>query len=436
MSKPLKTKFLRSNSVKQENLNVDKESGLIKNIAIITEGPALGHGFHIDREFVEETVRQGNAKPKGLKSRFGHPNMSSTALGTFLGRLKNFKLDKNKEGLAVARADLQLSDAADPDKKNHVLEMADKEPDMFGASISFKIGDIFRKDEKGKKISIANDKFRDTPGPDFIELEELRAGDLVDSPAANPEGIFEFDDNSLAAKFTNLLDENPQIIELLESTGLIEKLDDIDVYSFFERYKSNKEKGKMEGEKEKENKEAGEAKELGTAAGIDNGDSKKPESELESDDKKSEELKDSEEKSDEAWEEGHDAGIKKGIEKGKLESTDEILSLNQKIIEKDEKIAQLESEIKAGKVHQEETDLRIEELNEKLKSMTAGFNYSSENNDSGDHPFKAKFEEIKETADFAEKFDSSKEKLMIHLAKEYPALYNDWLESVKPAKKS
>jgi hypothetical protein len=50
---------------------VDFEKGIIHGIAINTEGPALGHGYSLDREFVEAVVEGTNAKKMGIKARFG-----------------------------------------------------------------------------------------------------------------------------------------------------------------------------------------------------------------------------------------------------------------------------------------------------------------------------------------------------------------------------
>jgi hypothetical protein len=83
--------------------------------------------------------------------------------------------------------------------------MAEKNPDMFGASIVFEIGEsLFVKEElEGKKV----DK-------EYFRLKDLRATDIVDEPAAT-DGLFS--ENTFPGIATQFLDENPEIMDLIFS---------------------------------------------------------------------------------------------------------------------------------------------------------------------------------------------------------------------------
>ena len=84
-------RYFNSNPIYQLSLPViDKENAVIKNVLIIQEGEARGHDLFLNQQFLDDVVKLGNDNPKGIKARFGHPNMCSTALGTFIGRYKNF----------------------------------------------------------------------------------------------------------------------------------------------------------------------------------------------------------------------------------------------------------------------------------------------------------------------------------------------------------
>lgn len=237
---------------------IDHKKSIIFGVAINTEGEAKGHGVHLDAEFVEECTRQGNEKKNGLKCRFGHPNASSTAFGTFLGRYKNFRTEYTKEGNAVSRADLHLSETAKktPNGNLHkyVLEMADKEPDMFGTSIVFSRGKYYKKTSKGKKAfynsawtrsglsiwytwedgkELSTEEEKDLSEKLYVELDKLHQNDVVDEPAANPDGLFSaFSSDQLAAKVTELLDQNPEILEVYNNEEARS--------AFLERYESYK----------------------------------------------------------------------------------------------------------------------------------------------------------------------------------------------------
>jgi len=200
--------------------SVDAESHVLHGVAIVTEGPALGHGVSLDEEFVADVVKQSNATRTGLKSRFGHPTMSSTALGTFLGRAKHLRLD-HVDGKAVARGDLFLSssaaDAPGGDLREYVEQLAADDPAAFGMSLAFEAGDIYRRTEDGKKVFPGQKDFNDTPGPDYIGLDELLAADAVDDPAANPSGLFSaWHRETLAGQVSEFLDYHPEVFALME----------------------------------------------------------------------------------------------------------------------------------------------------------------------------------------------------------------------------
>ncbi len=214
---------------------VDAEAGIIYGVKVCTEGEAKGHGYHIDAEFVETVCTQGNALKRGLKARFGHPNMCSDALGTFLGRFKNFSCGPSPmEGgntAATCFADLHLSDTAKDapsgDLYSYIIGMAEKESDVFGSSIVFTAGSSYRKNEQGDRIYPYNNKgernenFRETKGPDYVECETLHACDCVDSPAVN-DGLFSaFSAEAVAGQITEFLDLNPQIFDLLQENPAV-----------------------------------------------------------------------------------------------------------------------------------------------------------------------------------------------------------------------
>ncbi len=210
---------------------VDRDLGAILGCSLATVGPALGHGVHLDSEFVARVAELGNAERGGLKARFGHPNMCSTALGTFLGRWKSFAVVGDR-----VVADLYLSNSArktpNGDLYDYVLSMAEREPDMFGVSIVFTPGATYRRAVDGSKVlhpycvdsdGMTDDEFRDyrrryddTPGPDYVECAELHSADAVDEPAANPNGLFSrWTNETLAGQVTQFLDTHPEVLDIL-----------------------------------------------------------------------------------------------------------------------------------------------------------------------------------------------------------------------------
>ncbi len=187
---------------------IDKEKGIIRGFAVISKGEAKGHNVRIDDVALDQIVELGNCLEIGLKSRFGHPNMSSTALGTFLGRVKNFR--REEESHDVVRGDLYIDQTAyktpNGNLGKYVLELAESDPEAFGSSIVFDATTEIEMDEKG------NPK-KDESGKELLPLvrfEGLSGCDIVDNPAAN-KGMFGeqfFSDSVLpSAEMTKFLDK-------------------------------------------------------------------------------------------------------------------------------------------------------------------------------------------------------------------------------------
>ncbi len=206
----------------------EKHKGVIRGFAVMTKGNVKDmRGWEIDDKTLGQIVSAGNKSNLGLKSRFGHPNMSSTALGTFIGRAKNFRKDGD-----IARADLFLSktayDTPQGDLATYVMDLAEKDPEAFGTSVVLGEWDLEYRIEKNsvrKKDDAGNDL------PPMLRVNSLMAVDVVDDPAAN-DGLFNKFFNSsveLSAKATEFLDNlltNPEALEY--------------VISFLERYRTNR----------------------------------------------------------------------------------------------------------------------------------------------------------------------------------------------------
>ncbi len=184
--------------------SIDRANGIIHGVTIARVGPAKGHHGFVDREFLIQLVDNATLKPAGIKARFGHPNMCSQALGTYLGRFKNYAYSADQ-----VKADLFLDDTSkstpNGDLFSYVLDMAEKNPDMFGASVVFEIAEsVFLHEEvDGKDVE-----------KEYFRLKELRATDIVDEPAAT-DGLFSA--NTFPAIATQFLDENPEIMDLIFS---------------------------------------------------------------------------------------------------------------------------------------------------------------------------------------------------------------------------
>lgn len=241
---------------------ISAETGTIEAVSVCTTGEAKGHGVFLDESFIDAVVSQGNEKASGIKARFGHPNMCSTALGTFIGRFKNFRREAatRNDGSQAWRAvaDLFMSNSAkDTPNGNlydYVFKLAESESDMFGTSIVFTPGREYRKqkdgspafivyetdemgrvkynsdglaclayvDKDGKPVDAKDGSLSDEV---YVECGQIHACDAVDDPAAN-DGLFsKFSNETAAGQITEFLDLHPEVFKAVsENPSIMESL--------------------------------------------------------------------------------------------------------------------------------------------------------------------------------------------------------------------
>ncbi len=218
----MKKDLFRADVVRSGNVNIDRDSAVINGFAVVTKGVTKDSRGEFDDISLNSVVELGNKVKTGVKSRFGHPNMSSTALGTFLGRVRNFRRDGD-----IVRADLHIDKTAfetpDGDLAGYVLNLAESDPEMFGASMV-----IYWDEEKREGLDANGNEL-----PPFIRVTNLFSVDVVDDPAAN-NGLFgmPFFSESVrpSAEMTAFLDK------FLNNPDAVEK-----TIGFLNRYRLNKE---------------------------------------------------------------------------------------------------------------------------------------------------------------------------------------------------
>lgn len=213
---------------------IDESKGILHNVQVNLMGEAKGHGVWLGEDFIDGVVEQGNKASLGVKVRFGHPAMCSDALGTFLGRAKNFtKQDVTRADGSVVKgafADIHLAeeakDAPSGDLFTWTLGAAKNNPDTFGQSIVFTYADFYVVDNDGGKHKWSEEPqpknrgesaydnwlAKSADGKQYALIDKLLGTDFTDSPAAT-DGVFGTDD--LAAQAEEMLDGYPQIMEVL-----------------------------------------------------------------------------------------------------------------------------------------------------------------------------------------------------------------------------
>lgn len=142
--------------------SIDAEKSTIFGVSVITKGIAKGHDLIVDDTTLAQVVKCGNGAKNGIKVKVGH----DSGVEEIVGRLTNFRVEEDK-----VLADLELLSSSP--RRDFIFELAQKTPEAVGLSIAFE-----------GKPEAAN-------GQQMARCTRLRSVDLVDEPAANPDGLFE-----------------------------------------------------------------------------------------------------------------------------------------------------------------------------------------------------------------------------------------------------
>lgn len=164
--------------------------GVIRDVSVITRGEALGHELWCDSVFLEQVVTELNASPAGIKARFTHPGLSSDGVGSKLGKFTNGRVVGDQ-----VIADMHFQEAAyktpDGNLAEYVMSLAEDTPEDFGLSIVFDMD--FEAADEHQRNTFVNGHSPDKDNKENYQharLSRLYACDAVDSPAANPNGLF------------------------------------------------------------------------------------------------------------------------------------------------------------------------------------------------------------------------------------------------------
>ena len=195
---------------------------IIEGVSIISVGEAKGHGLFVDDITLQEVKACAESYAGGVKVNLDH----GAGIKDIVGFCDNFRIVGKK-----LVADLNLLETAE--KRAYVLEIASRMPDTFGISIAFS-GPVREKD-----------------GRSFASCTELYSADLVQTPAANPTGLFSFTAKSVDTSAKEMIDDKNKMEDGAEDTvsiaDIIERLSALE--TAFGDYKSKMEEMPKDEEK-------------------------------------------------------------------------------------------------------------------------------------------------------------------------------------------
>lgn len=151
----------------------------IKGVSVLTTGMAKGHRLEIDKITLEQVKKCAEQFKGGVKVNENH----GAGIADIIGKLTNFRIDESGNKLL---ADLTFLKSRQ-DRAKYYMDLASEIPDAFGISISF-----------------SGDSEMNGSNFDLARCSELYSADLVQHPAANPQGLFSADSGCVVVDKTNL----------------------------------------------------------------------------------------------------------------------------------------------------------------------------------------------------------------------------------------
>lgn len=223
-------------------------AGVIRNMAVITRGEALGHDVWCDSEFLASIVEASEDNNLGVKSHLTHGDMSADGIAKGLGRTNSLFMDGD-----IVRGDLHFFRSAHKSPEGNladfIMTRTAEDYKSLGASITFKYDRDAETEfaiEHGATVDdFGNVDYSKFQSPDSQNTKNLpharlavfRGVDIVDDPAANPSGMFSRDTKFSEAEklLSYVLGESSERPELTTFD-----VDPDRVASFFTRYLSNR----------------------------------------------------------------------------------------------------------------------------------------------------------------------------------------------------
>ena len=180
-----------------EQTQVDRDSGTMSGVALISVGAALGHGLFVDQDSVEGIMEL--LEDERLPAYITHRGaLFEDRLTREVGMFENFRIEGDR-----LLADFQAFDSFREDdsrKFNRLFELAEKMPERFGLSIVFTADSMWATPEGDvDALDKPDNALFEFPS---IRVEEVSSADFVDSPAANERGLFSKIDKITKTKMT------------------------------------------------------------------------------------------------------------------------------------------------------------------------------------------------------------------------------------------
>lgn len=182
------------------------------NVSLLTGGiEAAGHGIFVDEATIDGAMRA--LLGKSVRAYLKHDGASGDRLGEEIGFFSGIYRD----GLQVKAARFEfLESFKESNKELHakLVELAAKAPDQFGVSLVLEYAPVWVMSDGTEKAatgsSVPTGALRNVPS---MRVKGILSADLVQRPAANPNGLLDAGDNKGTATTTTMSDSKTITVE-------------------------------------------------------------------------------------------------------------------------------------------------------------------------------------------------------------------------------
>lgn len=169
---------------------IDAEKGTLRDVSLMTEGEALGHGVWCDQKTLQSVFALAQKSP--VKAYLTHGDFfQPDRLGDEVGLFSGLYIEGNQ--LKAKQFTFFKSFITSEKKKYEALmELAQADASLFGVSISFS-GKLAWVMPDGSEVPAEDDEMPEGAlnSMPSVRVTRIYSADFVSDPAANPNGLFD-----------------------------------------------------------------------------------------------------------------------------------------------------------------------------------------------------------------------------------------------------
>lgn len=169
---------------------IDADKGVLRDVSLMTEGEALGHGCWCDTKTLQSVFALAQKSP--VKAYLTHGSFfEPDRLGDEIGLYSGLYID-GTQLKAKQFTFFKSFREGEPKKYSALMELAQADASLFGVSLSFS-GNLVWVLADGSEVPAEDDDMPDGAVRDMpsVRVTRVYSADMVSDPAANPNGLFD-----------------------------------------------------------------------------------------------------------------------------------------------------------------------------------------------------------------------------------------------------